>query len=163
MSAPSAPTSALPTALPSGPIPESAERRAALQAEISAATGLDEATLERVVRRFYIAARQDAQLGPLFAHVTDWEAHIATICAFWSSVALMSGRYHGQPMAAHLPLSPGPAHFARWLELFEQTARSICRPAGADYLIGKAQRIAASLELGIAVQRGVLPSPRRTR
>jgi hemoglobin len=140
----SGPSATPPGRVPSAPIPESAER-------------LDEATLERVVRSFYGAAREDALLGPLFAHVTDWEAHIANICAFWSSVALMSGRYHGQPMAAHLPLSPAPVHFARWLELFEQTARSICSPAGADYLMTKARRIASSLELGIAVQRGVLP------
>ena len=45
------------------------------------------------------------------------------LCAFWSSVALMSGRYHGQPMVAHLPLPIDTPHFDRWLEIFAETAR----------------------------------------
>jgi hemoglobin len=53
--------------------------------------------------------------------VQDWEAHIARITTFWSSVALMSGRYHGNTMAPHLKWSLEPLHFARWLALIEQT------------------------------------------
>lgn len=142
------------------PIPETAERRAALAAEIADRTGLDEATLERVVRAFYGTARQDPLLGPVFARVADWEAHIARIVDFWSSVVLMTGRYHGNPMAAHLPLGLQPHHFARWLDLFERTAQAECGPEGAALLADRARRIARSLELGIAVQRGELP-PRR--
>ena len=142
---------------PSAPIPEGSERRAILTREIMAVTGLDEPTLERVVREFYGAARLDPLLGPKFARVADWEAHISQICAFWSSVALMTGRYHGQPMAAHLPLDLDAAHFRRWLELFEVTARRICTSAGAERLVERAHRIGQSLQLGIQVQRGVLP------
>jgi hemoglobin len=145
------------------PIPESQERRAALAAEITARTGLDEATLERVLRAFYAEARQDDLLGPVFARVGDWEAHIDRIVAFWSSVALMTGRYQGNPMGAHLPLGLEPAHFARWLALFERTVRAGCAPEGAELLIGKARRIAQSLQLGIEVQRGVLPRPAARR
>ncbi|MBW8271030.1 group III truncated hemoglobin [Caldovatus sp. SYSU G05006] len=123
-------------------------------------TGLDEATLERVVRAFYAAARQDPLLGPLFARVGDWEAHIARIVAFWSSVVLLSGRYHGNPAAAHLPLGLQPQHFARWLELFERTARAACRPEGAALLADRARRIARSLALGVAARQGERP-PRR--
>ena len=43
-------------------------------------------------RAFYGAARGDEVLGPLFERVDDWEAHIVRICAFWSSVTLMTGR-----------------------------------------------------------------------
>ena len=146
--------------LPSPPIPETPERRAEITRAITAATGLTEAVLERLVRAFYNAARRDELLGPVFAHVTDWEGHIATISAFWSSVALMTGRYHGQPMAVHLPLELDPPHFARWLELFEENARSICSPKGADHLIDRARRVARSLELGAAVSRGELPKRR---
>ena len=146
---------------PSIPFPETPERRGALSREISAATGLDEPTLERLVRTFYGTARQDAELGPIFQHVQDWEEHIAKITSFWSSVALMTGRYHGQPMAAHMPLGLEPHHFRRWLELFEQTARQICTPEGADHLMERARRIAQSLEIGISVQQGMLPPKRR--
>lgn len=142
---------------PSAPIPETPERRAEITQSIRAATGLDETVLERLVREFYGAAREDTLLGPVFARVENWEAHIARICTFWSSVALMTGRYHGQPMAAHLPLPLEPAHFARWLELFEQTARSVCSPAGAEHVMLRARRIAQSLEMGIAVSQGALP------
>ena len=70
-------------------------------AEIAARTGIDEPMIERLVRAFYSRARLDPLIGPIFENkVHDWEGHLARLCAFWSSVALMSGRYHGQPMAA---------------------------------------------------------------
>ena len=85
--------------------------------------------IERLVRGFYAKVRADAVLGPIFeARIRDWEPHLAQMCAFWSSVALMTGRYHGTPMAKHLPLPVDAGHFDRWLELFEQTAREICPP-----------------------------------
>ncbi len=142
---------------PSPPIPESAERRAAITRDIQMATGLDEVVLERVVRSFYATARRDEVIGHLFEGIQDWDEHIARITSFWSSVALLSGRYHGQPLAAHSPLPLAPPHFARWLALFEQAAREICTQKGADYLMERAQRIARSLEMGVAVSRGELP------
>src|SRR5262245_32105423 len=91
--------------------------REAIVAEIVSRTGIDEAMIERLVREFYGRARRDPLIGPVFeTHVEDWEVHIARICAFWSSVVLMSGRYHGQPMAVHFPLPIEAAHFGRWLE-----------------------------------------------
>lgn len=143
--------------------PETPERRAALTREIEAATGLSDEVIERLVRAFYAAARADAEIGPIFDVVEDWEAHITRICAFWSSVALMTGRYHGQPMAAHLPLPLEPPHFARWLALFEATARRVCTPEGADHLMDRARRIAQSLEFGRAAHRGMLPERRPGR
>lgn len=143
---------------PSVPFPENAERRAVITSGIRAATGLDEAILENLVRTFYATARQDDVIGHLFDGVAEWEQHIATITAFWSSVGLLTGRYHGQPLAAHFPLPLEPLHFARWLLLFEQTARRVCTPEGADYLMEKAHRIARSLERGGAVSGGELPS-----
>ena len=149
------------TVLPSAA--ELAARRAAATAEIATRTGIDEALLERVVRRFYGAARQDALLGPVFDRVTDWETHIARISAFWSSVALQTGRYHGAPMEAHLPLGLTPAHFARWLALWEETVATLCTPEGAALLAERARRIADSLGHAVAVRAGVLPAPHRRR
>lgn len=152
---------ATPATAPSIAFPETPERRAAITRQIQSATGLDDLALERLVRAFYTAARHDPMIGPLFDDVQDWDAHIAKITTFWSSVALMTGRYHGQPMAAHLKLPLEAQHFARWLALFEQTARSLCSEPGAELLIDKARRIAQSLELGMDVHRGVLPQRRR--
>ena len=136
-----------------------AARRAEATRAAEAATGLDEDAIERLVRAFYGTARRDPMLAPLFVGIEDWETHITRLCAFWSSVALMTGRYHGQPMAAHMPLDLRAEHFARWLELFERTAREVCTPAGAEHLLERARRIARSLELGMAFHRGEPPHP----
>jgi hemoglobin len=137
-----------------------AERREQITAEIMAKTGITEAMIERLVRGFYAKVRTDAVLAPIFGpRIADWEPHLARMCAFWSSVALMSGRYHGTPMAKHLPLPVDAAHFDRWLALFEETAREISPPAAAAHFVELARRIAASLELGIAGGRGVLLGP----
>ena len=62
-------------------------------------------------------------LGAIFAvKVADWAAHITKLCSFWSSVALMSGRYHGSSMQIHLSLPIEWSHFDRWLALLEETA-----------------------------------------
>jgi hemoglobin len=129
--------------------------------DIVARTGIDEAMIEKLVRTFYGRVRRDPLIGPVFeSRVEDWDAHIARLCDFWSSVALMSGRYQGRPMAAHLPLPVGTAHFDRWLELFAATAREVCPPAAAEHFLERAQRIADSLELGIAASRGEIRSRR---
>ncbi|MCB1884896.1 MAG: group III truncated hemoglobin [Geminicoccaceae bacterium] len=134
-----------------------AERRAQITAGIVARTGIDEAMIDRLVRAFYARVRSDPLLGPVFAaRIDDWEPHLARMGAFWSSVALMSGRYHGQPMEKHLPLPVDAAHFDRWLALFEATAREVCEGAAADHFVERAHRIAESLELGIAARNGVL-------
>jgi hemoglobin len=135
-------------------------RRNLIVADIIERTGIDEAMIDRLVRAFYTRARPDPLLGPIFeSMVDDWEAHFARMCDFWSSVALMSGRYHGAPMAKHAPLPVDTEHFNRWLELFAETAREVCPPAAAALFIDRARRIADSLELGIAAQRGEIRSP----
>jgi len=132
------------------------ERRAALIEEIATRTGIDEAMIDRLVRAFYDRLRQDALLGPIFgARIKDWEPHLQRMTAFWSSVAMMTGRYHGQPMEKHLPLPADARHFDRWLALFADTANDLCPPAAAQHFIERANRIAESLELGIAGKHGV--------
>ena len=136
---------------------EAAERRARITAEIVAKTGITEALIERLVREFYAKVRSDEVLGPIFeARISDWEPHLQRMFAFWSSVALMSGRYHGSPMAKHMPLPVDADHFDRWLQLFEATAREVCAPEAATHFVELARRIAASLELGIAGSQGVM-------
>ena len=132
-------------------------RRAQAIAEIVERTGIDEAMIETLVHRFYARIREDALLGPIFeARIADWGPHLERMCAFWSSVALMTGRYHGQPMRIHMPLPIDAEHFDRWLALFEATARETCPPAAADHFMERARRVAESLELGIAGSQGVM-------
>jgi len=143
----------------SAPHPESLARRAALTRDISARTGLDDAAIEGLLRAFYGAARADAVLGPAFAGVRDWEAHVARLLGFWRSVALMTGDYHGQPMQAHAHLGLERHHFARWLALFEATCRARLTAEGAEHMINRARRIARSLEMGLIP----LPLPARPK
>jgi hemoglobin len=133
------------------------ERRAQITADIVKRTGIDETMIQRLVHAFYAKARKDTLLGPIFENrVGNWELHLDRMCAFWSSVALMSGRYHGQPMEKHLPLPIDSRHFDHWLELFRETAVEVCPPAAATHVIERAERIAESLELGIAAKNGIL-------
>jgi hemoglobin len=137
------------------------ERRARITAELMDKTGIDEPMIERLVRKFYERIQAEPVLGPIFASkIEDWEQHIQKLCAFWSSVALMTGRYHGQPMRMHLGLPVDRSHFNRWLALFETTAAEICPPVAAAHFVGRARRIADSLEMGIATTQGRIVAPR---
>jgi len=134
-----------------------AERRARITRDLMEKTGIDDVMIECLVRTFYARVQADPLIGPVFAaRIEDWDAHIAKLCAFWSSVALMTGRYHGTPMAKHLPLPVDAAHFDRWLALFEATARELCPPQAEAHFVERARRIAASLELGVAGAHGVM-------
>jgi len=138
-----------------------AERRARITAGLAEKTGIDDAMIERLVRTFYARVQDDPLIGPVFAtRIHDWEAHIIKLCAFWSSVALMTGRYHGQPMPLHMNLPVGPEHFDRWIALFEDTANNLCPPAAALHFSERARRIADSFELGIAARQGKIGRPR---
>ncbi len=124
------------------------------------ALGVDETMIDRLVRHFYGQIRLDPTLGPIFsarivARDGSWEPHLQKMCAFWSSVMLRTGRYHGMPMPAHARLPVDAAHFDRWLVLFEDSAREVCG-AAADLFIDRARRIAQSLELGVATTRGLV-------
>jgi len=137
--------------------PGAASRRAAVVAQIQTETGIDEALIARLVDGFYGRVRADPLIGPVFNdRIIDWEPHLEQMRLFRSSVALMSGVYHGRPTPKHLPLPIDARHFDRWLELFEATARDLCPPAAAGHFIERARRIAESLELGIAGAAGVL-------
>lgn len=120
---------------------------------------VSEEIIRRQVHTFYGRVRQDEVLGPVFdAAIEDWDEHLAKLCDFWSSVLLATRRFGGSPMAAHAR-RPGikDEHFARWLELFAQTAQEVCPPDAAALFVEKSRMIGRSLQLGLAVSRGELP------
>lgn len=113
---------------------------------------LDEGAIESLVHTFYAAIREDETLGPIFdaAIAPNWDAHLEKMCAFWSSVMMSTGRYSGRPMQAHAKLANvRPEHFDLWLGLFRSTANTLFVPALAAEFILRAERIAASLKLGM--------------
>jgi hemoglobin len=118
--------------------------------------GVTEAMIRELVHTFYARVRSDPLIGPIFnARIEDWPAHLEKLCAFWSSVTLMTGRYKGTPMRTHAVLPEiAREHFQRWLALFQATARQTCPDAAASLFIDRSERIAQSLQLGIALHRG---------
>ena len=138
-------------------------RRAALAPGTSA--GITEPMIHDVVHAFYGRIRQDAVLGPIFDGVIQdrWDHHLAKMCDFWSSVLLMTGRYEGRPMPAHIRIKVAEgmgldqAHFERWFGLFRDTVRERCPPDAAALFEDRARRIAASLLQGVQFARGELP------
>lgn len=130
------------------------------------AAGVTEELIRELVHTFYARVRQDALIGPVFnARIDDWPHHLNKLCDFWSSVTLMTGRYKGTPMKVHADLPDiGREHFARWLGLFRETAQEICPADAAALFVDRSERIAESLQLGIAIHRGEsLVPPLRAR
>ena len=124
------------------------ERRERLTAEIMTRTGIDEAMIKRLVHGFYAKVRADAVLGPILRSGSGIGSRSRADVRVLVIGRVMTGRYHGTPMAKHLPLPVDGEHFDRWLGLFEQTAREIAAEAEAHF-VERARRIASSLELGM--------------
>lgn len=114
-----------------------------------------EEAIRRLVNRFYALVRRDAVLGPVFARALGedaeaWEAHLARLSDFWSSVMRHSGRYHGDPFSTHLRLPElEPAMFDRWLALFGEACDELFEPELAAAFGERAHRIARSLRMGL--------------
>jgi hemoglobin len=106
--------------------------------------------IERLVSTFYERVREDDLLAPVFAdRITDWRVHLGRMNAFWGSVLRAEPGYRadrGSPRELHHALETVTrAHFERWLDLFEQTAREIFEPWAADNVLGRARRMAVTL------------------
>jgi hemoglobin len=112
---------------------------------------VSEPAIRLLVDRFYAKVRKDPELGPIFAGaIEDWGPHLATMRDFWSSIMLTSGRYHGNPVAAHRPLEGVTPHlFERWLALFAETCGELFDDGRAATFMDKARRIATSLQLAL--------------
>lgn len=111
--------------------------------------------IKKLVDNFYDKIRQDKELGPVFNEAIgysneEWVPHLEKMYAFWSSVMLTSGRYHGNPLKKHKDLPPFNIElFGRWLELFAQTAQELFSPEIAEAFMAKSQRIAANLKFNL--------------
>jgi hemoglobin len=114
---------------------------------------LDEAQLAQLVDRFYDKVSADPMLGPVFNPIVeDWSHHKGLMTTFWSTVALRTAQYRGNPLAKHQPLGIGKAHFERWLALWRETAHEVLRdPASVELMIGYAERIGYGMRVGLGI------------
>jgi hemoglobin len=120
--------------------------------EMTTDTAITERRLRRLVSAFYARVRCDELLAPVFAEaVEDWPAHVALLTDFWSSVMLTSGRYKGNPVAAHAlhRAAITPAHFDRWLAIWREVTSMHMPASAAQALQAKADRIGESLQLAL--------------
>lgn len=117
--------------------------------------GCSEQEVSELVHAFYARVREDEVLGPVFdAHIGDWDAHLARLVDFWSSVLRRTGRFTGAPMPRHVAL-PGltAALFERWLGLFREVSAAQANRVMGEQAYAMAQRIAQSLWMGYQLSR----------
>jgi hemoglobin len=110
----------------------------------------NEANIRQLVDAFYRRVDDDLLLGPIFARelAGRWDAHLAKMTTFWSSLVLGTKGYRGNVQEAHRPLGDiEPQHFACWLTLFLDTVNTRYEPAAAVQFMEPALRIAQSLQL----------------
>src|SRR5690242_16273725 len=117
-------------------------------------TGLTVELVRHVVVLFYEKIRRDNVLGPIFEEAIGlhWAPHIERIIQFWLTATRLGRGYDGKDfMPAHLKhYSIDTSQIPMWLELFRETAIQECHPEGASVLIDIAERMAQTLEVGIA-------------
>jgi hemoglobin len=120
---------------------------------------ITETEIDSLVERFYAKVRVDPEIGPVFHDaVQNWDAHLALLKDFWSTVLLTTGRYKGNPLLAHFPLPIEERYFARWLSLFSETASEVMTASQAEIITHKANLIAMNMKRVLASRRD-WPSP----
>ncbi|MDB5045430.1 MAG: globin [Deinococcus sp.] len=110
-----------------------------------------ETALRPLLADFYAQTRADAVLGPIFAaHVSDWEAHLEAVTAFW--ITMLGGptqaggqHWRGNLNHIHAPLGIRGVHLARWLALFRAAAEAHLPPDAAQVLTSRAEAMGARL------------------
>src|SRR5215213_3010110 len=90
---------------------------------------LTEEALGPFLDAFYAKVRRDPAIAP-----DAWPHHLGLIRDFWASVLFKTGAYRRNPFAAHVGKGIEPAHFARWLALFDATAAEMFKPESAAIL-----------------------------
>lgn len=105
--------------------------------------------IEVVVRAFYEQVKTDPEIGFFFSEVIhlNWQPHIEKMCLFWENVLFFTGEYEGNPIATHRYINrlhtTTPAHFQRWMKLFETTLDSLFSGPNVDKMKKHSKAIAA--------------------
>ncbi|HXY57817.1 MAG TPA: group III truncated hemoglobin [Methylocystis sp.] len=108
-----------------------------------------EAAIEACVRSFYAKGAADPLLGPVFDKIPELEKHLGVVVNFWSKSLLHTERYDGHPFSAHINLPIEPEHFARWLQLFSETAKETLPETQAAQAIAKASHMTQCFQAGL--------------
>lgn len=108
-----------------------------------------------LVHTFYDKVRADERLSVIFNGVIkgNWDAHLKTMCDFWSTLLLYSGRYKSDPMSKHKVLPVDTTHFERWTVLFQETVDELFNGETADSAKKRAANIARIMQTVIGVTK----------
>jgi hemoglobin len=107
--------------------------------------------VDRFVRAFYRRVATDELLGPIFeAAAVDWTAHIPKLVDFWALQLFGVRGYEGNPLRAHAPVHAArpfqPAHYARWLDLFDETIDDLYAGPVTEFAKARARKMANALQ-----------------
>lgn len=87
-----------------------------------------------------------------------WPEHIEVLTAFWSWQLLGEPGYEGSPLRAHAAVHARtpftPAHYERWLELFEATVDAGYAGPLAETAKSRARKVAAATRRMLATGDG---------
>ncbi|MEO8405340.1 MAG: group III truncated hemoglobin [Chitinophagaceae bacterium] len=108
--------------------------------------------IENLLLQFYGKVKTDPVIGYIFtdiAHV-NWEHHIPIITDFWETILLDNPVYKKNAMEVHYALNRQepltPAHFERWLQLFNETIDELYQGKIADLAKTRARSIAGLMQ-----------------
>lgn len=107
------------------------------------------ADIELLINKFYKKVLVDDTIGYIFKDVVhlDWDVHIPIMYDFWETILLGEVKYKGNPMIKHIQLSKQETlkkeHFDQWLQLWEETIRSLFLGSKSEEAIERAQSIGA--------------------
>lgn len=131
-----------------------ADEARARKARDACEMGIDDVIISTLVDQFYDRVHAHPSLGPIFAQrVSEWPIHLERMKAFWGSIAIESGRFHGNPMLKHIAVTEiRQEHFSDWLSLWALTVKDVISDdRAAEFFNSRANRIADSLTMGIAL------------
>lgn len=108
-----------------------------------------------LVDLFYKKIITDNLIGVFFTKIIDldWDKHMPVMYDFWENVLFHNAKYKGNPMMVHLNLHQKktlePEHFARWLQVWENTIKENFSGNNVDQAIQKAKQIAELMEFKV--------------
>lgn len=110
------------------------------------------ADIDAVLRAFYTQVFDDNLLRHVFIEIAhmDLEEHLPVIGNFWEKVLFNTSEYSGNAMRVHRHLHDRepltPAHFERWLTVWNQTIDAHHQGAAAAQAKHHAARIALAMQ-----------------
>lgn len=106
-----------------------------------------------LIDTFYNKVKADEVIGFIFNDIAkvDWPVHLPVMYDFWEHILLEGTAYGRNPMNPHFRLNElvplQPAHFNRWLQLFEETVQELFEGEKATLAITRARSIKGIMEL----------------